>query len=224
MRAASTACSPVCLPPNAPPVSGTITRTDSGARPKCSASWRRTPNGTCVPVQTVSFIGALAVLDPLGHRRVRLHRRVLDIRDLVRRAVRTTRRLRRSERLVGRALLPLTWTVAPARTALDRRRAQHRLELVARRPFRLRCLLPPRTLLELRERRPRLERVRRRHRREVAIVHDPDARTRTPPALPLAPAAAAPAASGSSPTSFAPIVGARSTAAYNIPGRFRSDV
>ncbi len=53
-RAASTATVPACLPPNPPPVSGTMTRTRASGTPRASESSCRTPNGTCVPVQTVS--------------------------------------------------------------------------------------------------------------------------------------------------------------------------
>ena len=54
MRAASTAASPVCLPPYADPVSGTITRMRSAGTWNASTSSCCTPNGRCVPVHTVS--------------------------------------------------------------------------------------------------------------------------------------------------------------------------
>ena len=54
-RAASMAASPVCLPPYPDPVSGISTRTLSSGILKASASSPRTPNGRCVPVQTVSL-------------------------------------------------------------------------------------------------------------------------------------------------------------------------
>ena len=57
-RAASTAHSPECLPPNPPPKSGMITRTRSSVRPNARASSPRTPNGCWLAVQTVSLPSA----------------------------------------------------------------------------------------------------------------------------------------------------------------------
>ena len=53
-RAASTAASPVCLPPKPPPKCGTITRTRSGGTRKASAICCRTLKGLLVPVHTVT--------------------------------------------------------------------------------------------------------------------------------------------------------------------------
>ena len=53
-RAASIATVAPCLPPKPPPKSGTITRASSSSTPRASANSRRTLNGVCVPVHTVT--------------------------------------------------------------------------------------------------------------------------------------------------------------------------
>ena len=76
-RAASTAASPVCLPPNPPPVSGTITRTLS-ADSEGSGQLAADAEGILAAGPYRELVAV-----PLGHGGPGLHRRVLDIGDLV---------------------------------------------------------------------------------------------------------------------------------------------
>ena len=80
-RAASTAHSPVCLPPNPPPKSGTMTRTFSSGMWKASAISLRTPKRV---LRARSRRCSCAVRRPLRDGRPRLHRGVLDVGDVVR--------------------------------------------------------------------------------------------------------------------------------------------